>query len=203
MTRVPRLLMYLMAAATALGPAWATEAQADPEAGLPYIYVSKQVPQRLYVIDGGKIVFQSPANTGIRVSPTPDGEFRVFASFVQRTMKGTDPVTFKPYNDPNVPFAMYFDGGRAIHGFPRHGYGYPQSFGCIELPVSKARELYGLLQGGLDTEVVVASHPPVLDHSHPSYGQRPAGPVLTRREGTPITPYPTDDRLAEDALPAR
>lgn len=204
MTHVPRLLIVLMGVAFALRLAGPTEAQADPDAGSPYIYVSKQIPQRLYLIDGGKIVFQSPANTGIRVSPTPDGEFRVWASFVQRTMKGTNPVTFKPYNDRNVPYAMYFDGGRAIHGFPRHGYGYPQSFGCVELPVSKARELYGLLQGGLDTEVVVSSHPPVLDHAPAGAGRPAARPVLVRNEAPPVAavvPYPADDRFADEARP--
>ncbi|HEY1798472.1 MAG TPA: L,D-transpeptidase [Stellaceae bacterium] len=195
---MPRLLMYLAGVAIVLGQAWPTDARADPEDGLPYIYVSKQVPQRLYLIDDGKIVFQSPVNTGIRVSPTPDGEFRVYASFVQRTMKGTDPVTFKPYNDPNVPYAMYFDGGRAIHGFPRHGYGYPQSFGCVELPVSKARELYGLLRGGLDTEVVVSSHPPVLVQAHPGSGKPSGRPVFARSEAPPVAPYAADDTLAEE-----
>lgn len=188
MVRVLRLMMVLVGVAAVLGLAVPSGAQADPEDGAPYIYVSKQVPERLYLIDGGKIVFESPANTGIRVSPTPNGEFRVFASFVQRTMKGTDPVTFKPYNDPNVPYAMYFDGGRAIHGFPRHGYGYPQSFGCVELPVSKARQLFGMLQGGMDTEVVVSSHPPVL--AYPGVGRPAVQPVMVQNAPPPAAPYP-------------
>jgi lipoprotein-anchoring transpeptidase ErfK/SrfK len=174
MARVWRTTMHVAAAAIALVLAWPTGARADPDAA--YIYVSKQVPERLYLIEGGKIVFESPVNTGIRAAPTPDGEFQVFASYPQHTMKGTDPVTGRPYHDANVPYAMYFDGGRAIHGFYRRGYGYPQSFGCVELPVYKARQLYELLQGGLDTEVVVAYGRPQVPYSN-------AGEAGARRSG--------------------
>jgi lipoprotein-anchoring transpeptidase ErfK/SrfK len=149
-----------------------TDSASTPKVRSAYIYVSTQSPERLYLIDSGKIVFQSLVNTGIRVSPTRDGEFRVFASYPKQTMKGTDPRTFQRYNDPNVPYVMYFDGGRAIHGFPRSGYGYPQSFGCVELPVYKARELYQRLQGGLDTKVIVASQRPALERSRA--GARPS-----------------------------
>ena len=162
MARVSRKTMHVAAAAAALVLAWPAGARAYPDT--PYIYVSKQIPERLYVIDGGNIIFESPVNTGIRAAPTPSGEFHVFASYPQRTMKGTDPVTGHRYNDRNVPYVMYFDGGRAIHGFRRRGYGHPQSFGCVELPVYKARELYKLLQGGLYTEVVVGyERPRVLE----------------------------------------
>jgi len=163
MVRILRTLTHVAAAVAVMVLAWSNAACAEPDPDAPYIYVSKQLPERLYLIDGGKVIFDSPVNTGIRVSPTPEGTFRVFASYPQRTMKGTDPVTLRRYTDANVPYAMYFDGGRAIHGFRRAGYGYPQSFGCIELPVVKARELYGLLQGGLDTDVVVARRRPVFE----------------------------------------
>jgi lipoprotein-anchoring transpeptidase ErfK/SrfK len=142
-----------------------------PNADPRYIYVSKQSPERLYLIGGGKIIFQSPINTGISAAPTPDGVFHIFASYLQKTMKGTDPRTFRRYNDRNVPYVMYFDGGLAIHGFYRSGYGYPQSFGCVELPVYKARELYGLLQGGSDTKVVVTQRRPRSERGRAASGE--------------------------------
>lgn len=187
MRRVPRFLTLVAAAAAALVLTASAEARADPEAGSAYIYVSKQSPERLYLIEGGKIVFQSPINTGIRAAPTPDGVFRVFASYPQKTMKGTDPVTWRRYNDANVPYVMYYDGGRAIHGFSRGGYGYPQSFGCVELPIYKAHELYELLQGGLDTEVVVAQRRPTLDRSLTASGKGWVRPVAFGNDG--LNPY--------------
>lgn len=201
MVRVRRILMHA-ATAAALALAWPAGAHADInlgsagiDPGSAYIYVSKQSPERLYLIAGGKVIFESPVNTGIRAAATPDGAFRVFASYPQRTMKGTDPVTLRPYSDPNVPYAMYFDGGRAIHGFHRSGYGYPQSFGCVELPVSKARELYQLLQGGLGTKVIVADHRPVLDHHNIGSGRGWVRPILAGSEGL-NPPYRPDVMVA-------
>ena len=171
MACVSGMTMHVAAAAAALVLAWPGGARAYPDGA--YIYVSKQVPERLYLIEDGNIVFESPVNTGIRAAPTPDGEFHVFSSYPQHTMNGTDPVTGRQYHDPNVPYVMYYDGGRAIHGFYRRGYGHPQSFGCVELPVYKARELYELLQGGLDTEVVVAyERPQVLYQTRAPGAQR-------------------------------
>lgn len=163
MTRVSPTTMHVIALVAALVLGWPAGARAY--GGGTYIYVSKEVPQRIYLIEQGNIVFESPVNTGIRAAPIPDGDYRVFSSYPQHTMKGTDPVTGRPYHDANVPYVMYFDGGRAIHGFHRSGYGYPQSFGCVELPVYKARQLYDLLHGGLGMEVVVAYERPQVLYS--------------------------------------
>ena len=195
MGRVPRFLRLVAAAAAALVLAGSASARADPDAGSAYIYVSKQSPERLYLIDSGKIVFESPINTGIHAAPTPDGVFRVFASYPQKTMKGTDPVTSRRYNDANVPYVMYYDGGRAIHGFSRSGYGYPQSFGCVELPIYKAHELYELLQGGLDTEVVVAQRRPVFEPSRAASGKDWVRPGLFGSQGLNSS-YRRDVQLA-------
>lgn len=201
MARVPRFFT-LVAAVAALVMVGQAGARAEPEAGSAYIYVSKQSPQRLYLIDDDKIVFESPINTGIRAAPTPDGDFRVFASYPQKTMKGTDPVTLRRYNDPNVPFVMYFDGGRAIHGFPRSGYGYPQSLGCVELPIRKAHELYDLLQGGLNTEVVVAQRRPVFARSRIASSKDWVRPPVFGGEG--MTPsFRAAAELAAAGMPAR
>ncbi|HSR86446.1 MAG TPA: hypothetical protein VLM11_19910 [Streptosporangiaceae bacterium] len=43
------------------------------------------------------------------------------------------------YADP-VSFVSYFNGGDAVHYFPRGSYGSEQSLGCVELP-------YGWQQG--------------------------------------------------------
>ena len=60
-------------------------------------------------------------------------------------MEGTFPGTNIHYDDPDVPWVNYFHNGEAIHGFPRRHYGYPQSAGCVELPIYKAKELYPIL----------------------------------------------------------
>ena len=37
-----------------------------------------------------------------------------------------------------VPWASYFNGGDALFGYPRESYGFPQSNGCVEMPISTA-----------------------------------------------------------------
>jgi hypothetical protein len=51
-------------------------------------------------------------------------------------MRGTNP-NGTLYADP-VQYVAYFNGGDAIHYFPRAAYGIPQSLGCVELPLGAA-----------------------------------------------------------------
>jgi hypothetical protein len=37
-----------------------------------------------------------------------------------------------------VYWINYFNGGDAVHGFVRASYGFPQSLGCVELPIPTA-----------------------------------------------------------------
>jgi lipoprotein-anchoring transpeptidase ErfK/SrfK len=61
-------------------------------------------------------------------------------------MQGTNPDG-SHYADP-VSWVSYFNGGDAVHYFPRGSFGYPQSLGCVELPYSKAKEAYPYLPYG-------------------------------------------------------
>ncbi len=51
----------------------------------------------------------------------------------------------------------YFDGGVAIHGFVRASYGFPQSLGCVELPLSEAAAAWTWIHYG--TVVTVLAEP--------------------------------------------
>ena len=68
-------------------------------------------------------------------------------------MSGTNPDG-SHYNDPGVPWVSYFNGGDALHGFDRPGYGYPQSDGCVEMPPSNAAVVWPMTPIG--TLVTVA-----------------------------------------------
>ncbi|GLV14276.1 hypothetical protein Heshes_19600 [Alicyclobacillus hesperidum] len=112
-----------------------------------YITVSEARPETLRIWQNGKVVLTTLANTGIAASPTPIGTFPVFAQYLSQDMRGKDPNGV-PYNDPGVPYVSYFDGGCAIHGFVRAGYGYPQSLGCVELPLSIAGKVFSYIHIG-------------------------------------------------------
>jgi lipoprotein-anchoring transpeptidase ErfK/SrfK len=51
------------------------------------------------------------------------------------------------YHDP-VYWINYFNGGDAVHGFVRASYGFPQSLGCVELPIPTAHVAFNHLAVG-------------------------------------------------------
>ncbi len=106
----------------------------DPS-GYSYVHVDQQ-NETLTLWENGKVVLTSPTNTGIAASPTANGLFAVYIRFVENTMSGTNPNG--THYDDLVHWINYFNGGDAIHYFPRAGYGFPQSLGCAELPMPAA-----------------------------------------------------------------
>lgn len=111
-----------------------------------YALASQYSPESLRIWQNGKQVFESAANTGIPAAPTADGTFPVYLRYYFQIMKGTNPDGSK-YADP-VYYVSYFDGGDAVHYFPRYSYGYYQSLGCVELPWDAAKTAWPMLTYG-------------------------------------------------------
>jgi lipoprotein-anchoring transpeptidase ErfK/SrfK len=118
----------------------------DNPNGYTYALANQNSPETLTVWHNGRVVLTSPANTGIAASPTVDGTFPVYLKFYFTYMKGINPDG-SPYDDP-VYYANYFNGGDAVHQFPRASYGWYQSLGCVELPWDAAKTAYGYLSYG-------------------------------------------------------
>lgn len=109
---------------------------------LTYVLVTKALPQHLTAWVDGQLSFKDvPVNTGVRGATTSVGTFQVFEHVPFSDMRGTD-VTGTKYTDPHVPWASYFNGGDALHGYPRATYGWPQSNGCVEMRISTAGALW-------------------------------------------------------------
>ncbi len=108
-----------------------------------YLIASESSPETLSVWSDGKIVYTSPANTGVAGAPTAKGTFPVFDRYASTTMSGHNPDG-STYHDPGIPYVAYFNGGDAVHGFTRGSYGSPQSVGCVELPIDNAKVVYGM-----------------------------------------------------------
>jgi len=109
--------------------------------GYTYAMVQRALPQSLTIWHNGKIVARTPANTGVPSAPTDPGTYPVFEHIASATMSGTNPDGTH-YSDPGVPWISYFNGGDALHGFPRGSYGVPQSVGCVELPIGAAAKVW-------------------------------------------------------------
>lgn len=102
-----------------------------------FVYVSKASPETATVYRNGAAVYSTLVNTGVAAAPTDSGTFPVYVRYRVTTMTGTNPDG-SHYSDPGIPWVSYFNGGDALHGFVRGGYGYPQSDGCVEMPIDNA-----------------------------------------------------------------
>jgi peptidoglycan hydrolase-like protein with peptidoglycan-binding domain len=114
--------------------------------GYTYALASKALPESLTIWHDGRVVFRSLANTGIPVAPTVDGTFPVYQKYRFQIMRGTNPDG-SSYADP-VSYVSYFNGGDAVHYFPRGSYGFQQSLGCVELSYGSAQQAYPYLTYG-------------------------------------------------------
>jgi peptidoglycan hydrolase-like protein with peptidoglycan-binding domain len=119
----------------------AAVAGARSTAAYSYVYVHALAPESLTLWSGGHVVLNSPGNTGIPESPTQHGTFAVFEHIPVGTMSGTNPDG-SHYDDPGIRYISYFNGGDAIHEYPRASYGTPQSLGCVELPLAAAAKVW-------------------------------------------------------------
>ena len=147
--------------------------------GYTYALASKASPETLTVWHNGRVILHTLANTGIPAAPTADGTFPVYLRYTFQIMSGTNPDG-SHYADP-VSWVSYFDGGDAVHYFPRGFYGAPQSLGCVELPYAQAHYVWPYMTYGT---LVTVDRPPRGPHTavRPP-GRDPAGAagVISRR----------------------
>jgi hypothetical protein len=113
-----------------------------PDGGYSYVYVHRDhSPQTMTLWHNGHTVITSPGNTGVAAAPTDLGTYPVFEHLAVTTMTGTNPDG-SHYSDPGIQWVSYFNGGDALHEFPRGSYGFPQSVGCVELPMDAAKKIW-------------------------------------------------------------
>jgi len=108
-----------------------------------YVLVSQSLPESATVYSNGTAVYSTPVNTGVAGATTANGTFPVYARYTVTTMSGTNPDG-SHYVDPGIQWVSYFNGGDALHGFVRASYGFPQSDGCVEMPVAHAAVVFPL-----------------------------------------------------------
>jgi peptidoglycan hydrolase-like protein with peptidoglycan-binding domain len=130
----------------------AVEAGQRNQNGYTFALASKATPNTLTVWHDGIIVSRGLANTGAAASPTPDGTWPVYLRRRSQIMRGLT-ASGTPYADP-AQFVSYFYGNYAVHSMARASYGSPQSQGCVELPLSEARQVWSYLTYGSLVSVV-------------------------------------------------
>ena len=97
--------------------------------------------QSLAVYENRQLVFATIIASGLEPYWTKPGLFQIFQKKETETMRNNDPAEF--YYLDNVPWTMYYDGARALHGaYWRTRLGYPQSHGCVNLSVGDSHWLF-------------------------------------------------------------
>jgi peptidoglycan hydrolase-like protein with peptidoglycan-binding domain len=165
-------------AGPAVWTALLNDTAANKPSGTPYVFVlvNKAVPENLTLWSNGAPQLAGiPVNTGLPGADTTDGSYAVFEHVRYSEMKGTNPDG-SHYDDPNVPYASYFNGGDALHGFVRASYGSPQSNGCVEMTYANAAQVWPLTPIGTLVTVV-----------GPNYGSPPPPPTPTTAPPPPAT----------------
>ena len=100
--------------------------------------------QTISVYDHNQLVFATLVSTGVDPFWTRPGIFQIYEKKPTETMSGATTADRSDYYYlEDVPWTMYFDEARALHGAYWHnGFGYARSHGCVNLSVGDAHWLY-------------------------------------------------------------
>lgn len=100
--------------------------------------------QTLAVYDNRQLVFATLIASGIEPFWTRPGLFQIYQKLETTPMRGSfEADRSDAYYLEDVPWTMYFDQARALHGaYWRASLGFPQSHGCVNLTVGDAHWLF-------------------------------------------------------------
>ncbi len=131
--------------------------------------------QTLSVYENNQLVFATMVATGGDPFFTQPGTFQIYEKTETTTMSGSfeaDKSDF--YYVEDVPWTMYFDQKRALHGaYWQRSFGYPNSHGCVNISLGDAHWLYNW--------AVLGDYVYVWDPS----GQTPTDPAHYTTGGAP------------------
>lgn len=106
--------------------------------------------QTLSVYDHRQLVFATIIASGAEGFWTRPGSFQIREKFESTAMSGASKADRSDqYYLEDVPWTMYFDDARALHGaYWRAKLGFPQSHGCVNMTVGDSHWLFNWAQVG-------------------------------------------------------
>ncbi len=106
--------------------------------------------QTMSVYENNQLVFATLIASGVDPYFTRPGLFQIYDKKPTETMSGAFAADLSDYYYLEaVPWTMYFDEARAIHGaYWRAWLGYPQSHGCVNMSIADSRWVYDWAQVG-------------------------------------------------------
>ncbi len=107
--------------------------------------------QKLYVVEGDKVLLATPVSVGTAATPTPKGTFPVRAKVAERR-RVSSPGAGYP-----MPYWIEFYGpAYGMHwGFVKP---YPSTMGCVRMPLKSAKKVFNLVSVG--TPINIATSQP-------------------------------------------
>lgn len=106
--------------------------------------------QRLYVVEGNKVLLATPITVGKPSTPTPLGNFTIYSKEAHRR-RHSSPGAGYP-----MTYWMEFKPAYGMHwGFMKP---YPATHGCVRMPIDSARKVFALVREG--TPVNIAKSQP-------------------------------------------
>jgi lipoprotein-anchoring transpeptidase ErfK/SrfK len=124
--------------ATATNVPAATPLPSPTTPGAPIKWIEVDISEQTLTAYEGEIpVLNVSVSTGTARTPTPLGEFAIYARVPIQDMGGPD------YLLKDVLYVAYFHGDYALHATYWHdNFGQPMSHGCINMRTADARWLY-------------------------------------------------------------
>ncbi|MBI4769328.1 MAG: L,D-transpeptidase, partial [Chloroflexi bacterium] len=106
--------------------------------------------QTLVAYEDSRMVYATLVSSGLDKWATRPGLFHIYARLWADRMRGSyEPDGSDYYYLEAVPWVMYFDGSRALHGEYWHdNLGFKRSHGCVNLAPLDARWLYDWTEKG-------------------------------------------------------
>jgi len=100
--------------------------------------------QTIAIYDQSELVFATLIASGLEPFWTRPGLFQIYEKLDSTAMRGSfEADRSDAYYLEDVPWTMYFDQARALHGaYWRANLGYPQSHGCVNLSVGDSHWIY-------------------------------------------------------------
>lgn len=122
--------------------------------------------QRLYVVEGDKVLLATPVSVGKSASPTPHGNYTIYSK-TEKRRRISNPGAGYP-----MTYWMEFKPAYGMHwGFVKP---YPSTMGCVRMPLKAAQKTFALVPTGTPINIAssqpwdatIGKNLPKLDDSH-------------------------------------
>ena len=121
--------------------------------------------QRIYVMEGNRVLLATPCSVGTASTPTPRGNFKIYSKQANRR-RVSSPGAGYP-----MTFWMEFLPAYGMHwGFVKP---YPCTHGCVRMPIKSAQKMFSIVRTGTPVNIsfsqpedaTIGRTLPVLDDS--------------------------------------